>query len=156
MAFRLVSRTLGMAVACMGLVACYPEQLDIGDAKTAAELAPSLNALREGVPEYHRRLVDGTFDALSLVEQWDFVVEIHELSTKQREAERADFRAEQKQWAAEFLDSVEAMSPEFAEESLAWRREMLLRELKLESDSLRMENWTSGFTRPPSPKSAPQ
>ncbi len=154
--FRLVSRTFGMAAVCVALGACYPEQLDIGDAKTAAELAPSLDALREVAPEYHRRLVDGTFDSLSLVEQWDFVAELHELSTKQSEAERADFRAEQVQWTAEFLDSTEAMLPEFEEESLAMLRERLLRELKLESDSLRMENWASGFARPPSVKDAPR
>ena len=140
MALRLVSRALGMTVACIGLVACYTDPGDIGDAKTAAELAPSLNALREGVPEYHRRLADGTFDALSLVEQWDFVVEIHELSTKQREAERAEFRVVQRQFAAEFLDSVGTMSPEFAEESLASRREMMLNDLKRVSDFLRMED----------------
>ena len=154
--FRLVSRTFGMAAVCVALGACYPEQLDIGDAKTAAELAPSMNALRQGASEYHRRLADGTFDSLSLVEQWDFVGEIHELSTRQHEAARADFRAEQRQWAAEFLDSVETMSPGFAEESLARRREMLLRELKLKSDSIRIENWASGFSRPPSVKDPPR
>ena len=153
MAFRLVSRTLGTTVACIGLVACYPEQLDIGDAKTAAELAPSLNALRERAPEYHRRLADGTFDSLSLVEQWDFTVEINELSTKQLEAVLAAIRAREAQRTAE---SIEAMPPEDAEESLAFRREMLLRELKSESDSLRIENWASGFARRPSRADAPQ
>lgn len=144
-----------MAVVCIVLVACYPEQLDIGNAKTAAELAPSLDALREMAPEYHRRLADGTFDSLSLVEQWDFVVELREISTRQHAAERADFRAQQRQWTAEFLDSVEAR-PELGGDSLASRREMLLRELKLESDSLHIVDWASGFARPPSLKDAPR
>ena len=155
MAVRFVSRTVGMAVLCIALVACYPEQLDIGDAETGAELAPSLDALREMAPEYHRRLADGTFDSLSLVEQWDFVVEVRGLPTRGREAERADFRAEQRQWTAEFLDSIEAMPPASAEEFLTSRREMLLRELKVKSDFLRMENWASGFARPPFQKDAP-
>lgn len=156
MAFPSVSRTLGMAVVCITLVACYPEELEIGDAETAAELAPSLNALREAAPEYHRRLADGTFDSLSLVEQWDFVVEVRGLSTKRSQAERAEFRAEERQWTAEFVDSIEAMPPEYAEESLALWRERLLRQLKKESDLLRVDNWTEEFARPPSVKDAPR
>jgi len=156
MVIRPVSRTLGMAAACIALGACFPEQFDIGDAKTGAELAPSLSALREMAPEYHRRVADGTFDSLSLVQQWDFVVEVRELSTGQLEAERAGFRAKERQRTAEFLVSIEAMPPEFAAESLAFERERLLRELKLQSDSLRMENWVSDFARPPSVKDTPR
>lgn len=154
--FQAVSRTFGVGTLCLALVACYAEQLDIGDAETAAELAPSLDALREVAPEYHRRLEDGTFDSLSLLEQWDFVAEIRELEDAQRKAERASFQAEQRQRTLEFLDSIEAMPSEYADESLAFQREMLLRELKLESDSLRMEKWVSGFARPPTVKDAPR
>ena len=154
--FQAVARTLVMGTLCLALVACYPQHLDIGDAETAAELAPSLDALREMAPEYHRRLEDGTFDSLSLLEQWDFVAEIRELEDAQRKAGRGSFQAEQRQRTLEFLDSIEAMPSEYAEESLAFRREMLLRELKLESDSLRMENWVSGFARIPTVKDAPR
>ena len=156
MPFRSVSRTFGSCAICLALVACYPLQLDIGDAKTAAELAPSLDALREVAPEHHLRLADGTFDSLSLLEQWDFVAEIRELQDEQWEAERAGFQTERRQRTLEFLDSIEAMPPDSAEESLAIRREILLLELKLESDSLRMENWASELARPPSVKDAPR
>lgn len=154
--FRSVSRTLAVSVASIALVACYPEQLDIGDAETGADLAPSLDALRAIAPEYHRRLADGTFDSLSLVEQWDFVVEVRGLPTKHSEARRAETRSRERQWTVEFLDSIEAMPPESAQESLALRREMLLRELKIQSDSLRMENWAVGFARSPSDEDAPR
>ena len=154
--FQSVSRTFGTGALCLALVACYPQQLDIGDAETAAELAPSLDALREMAPEYHRRLEDGTFDSLSLLEQWDFVAEIRELEDEQWKTERAGFQTEQRQRTLEFLDSIEAMPSEYAEESLAFWRERLLIELKLESDSLRMENWASGFARPPTVKEAPR
>lgn len=154
--FQAVSRTFGMGTLCLTLVACYPQQLDVGNAETAAELAPSLDALREMAPEYHRRLEDGTFDSLSLLEQWDFVAEIRELEDARWKAERGSFQAEQRQRTLEFLDSIEAMPSEYAEESLAFRRKILLRELKLESDSLRMENWASGFARIPTVKDAPR
>ena len=136
-----VARTFGIGAICVALTACYfPDRPDIGDAKIAAELAPSLDALREAVPEHHRRLADGTFDSLWLLEQWDFVAEIREIVRKQRKAELAESRAAWRQSRVESLDSTKTLSPESAEQLLAFEREMLLRHLKIESDQVAMED----------------
>ena len=153
---RFVSRTFGLAAVSLALVACYPKQFDIGDATTAVELAPSLEALREAAPEHHRRLVDGTFDSLSLLEQWDFVAELRELAMERHEVARAEYRADRKRLYAEILDWVDTMPPEEAEEMLGGGREHMLQKLKSESDVLRVENWIPGFARQVFPEDALQ
>ena len=131
---RFIVRIFGIGAICFSLTACYfPDRPDIGDAKTAAELAPSLEALREAAPEHHRRLADGTFDSMSLLEQWDFVAEVRAIVRKQTEAAS-------RQSAVESLDSTKTLSPESAEQLLAFEREMLLRHLKIESDQVAMED----------------
>ena len=149
--FQAVVRTIGTAAICHALTACnFPGRPDIGDARTAAELAPMLEALREATPEHHRRLADGTFDTLSLLEQWDFVVEVREIVRAQRKAEVAESRAARRQFTIEYLDMVEDLPPE--ERSLTAGREALLRFLKTESDQLAMEDWTGWIERQIAPE----
>lgn len=121
-----------MAAICHVLTAChFPDLPDIGAAKTAAELAPSLGAIREATPENDRRLADGTFDSLSLLEQWDFVAEVQDIAQEQRETRSARFDAAWRQSIVEFWDSVETLPPELAERHLASRREELLLSLNV-------------------------
>ena len=110
---------------------------DVGGAETGAELASSVEPLRGAVPEHYRRLVDGTFDSLSLMEQLGFVKEVQDILQEQRETRSARFNAAWRQSIVEFLASVEALPPELAERHLASRREELLMSLKLEDDALR-------------------
>ena len=111
-----------------------------------------LEALREATPEHHRRLADGTFDTLSLLEQWDFVAEVREIVRAQRKAELAESRAARRQSTVEFLDWIEDFPPESEERSLTVRRETLLRFLKMESDQLAMEDWTGWIERQIAPE----
>ena len=131
-----VARTTGIGVICIALTACYFPDMGLGGAKTAAQLAPSLHALREVAPEHHRRLANGTFESMSLQEQLNFVAEVREIVRKQRDAEREDSRVARRQSTVEFLDHIESLPPESAERSLVFRREGLLRDLKMESDQL--------------------
>lgn len=131
--FQAVVRTIGAAAICHALTACYsPDLPDIGDAKTAAELAPSLEAIREATPEYHHRLADGTFDSLSLLEQWDFVAEVREVVRERREVERAEAYAA----LPELLDQMEDAPPEWFEQFLASGQATMLILLEIESDLL--------------------
>ena len=135
--FRAVVRTLWLLAIYVGLTACHPE---LGGAKTAAELAPSLDALREVAPEHHRRLTDGTFDTLSIMEQLDFVAEVRTIGREHRRIERAKSRAARRRAAVEFLDSIKSLTPESAEEILQANRMKLLQDLKFESDIVAMED----------------
>ena len=131
--FRAVVPTLGVAAICHALTACYsPDLPDIGDAKTAAELAPSLEAIRESIPEHHRRLADGTFDSLSLLEQWDFAAEVRDAVRERREVERAEVYAA----LPELLDQMEDAPPEWFEQVLASGQATMLILLEMESDLL--------------------
>ena len=62
-------RTLVFGSICLAVAACGFGS--IGDAKTGAELAPSLEPLRDVAPEHYRRLADGTFDTLSLMPKFE-------------------------------------------------------------------------------------
>lgn len=135
--FQAVVRTLGVAAICHVSTAChFPDLPNIGDAKTAAELAPSLETIREATPEHHRRLADGTFDSLSVLEQWDFVAEVRDAVGERREVERAEAYAAGRLALQELLDQIEDPPPEGFEEVLAFHRWVLLLLLKMESDLL--------------------
>lgn len=137
--FRAIVPTLGVAAICHVLTACYsPDLPDIGGANTAAELAPSLEAIREATPEHHRRLADGTFDSLSLLEQWDFVAEVREVVHDRREVEREESYAAGRLALRELLDQIEDPPPEWFEEYLASGQAMALLLLEMESDVLAM------------------
>ena len=138
-----IAATLGIGAICVTLTAC--DLADIGDAQTAAELAPSLEALREAVPEHHRRLADGTFDSLSILEQWDFVAEVRNTLRKRRyleaglsepsdeakqpEGEEAESERASRESTAMLLEVTKAMS------GWPFDSRFLLQELKRE-DSL--------------------
>ena len=126
--------TFALVATCVVLAACGFGS--IGDAQNGAELAPSLEPLREVAPEHYRRLADGTFDSLSFLEQWDFVAEVQEIVREQRETNRGEREAAWRQVMVEFLDSIETLSPESAERRLAATREDLLLLLKSENDAL--------------------
>ncbi len=121
-------RTLVFGSICLVVAACGFGS--IGDAKTGAELAPSLEPLRDVAPEHYRRLADGTFDTLSLIEQRNFVDGIEELVWKRREASRAASDAAIRQSIIEFQDSIETLEPGVAEQQMAVWRERLLMSLK--------------------------
>ena len=128
-------RAFAFGAICLAVAACGLGS--IGDAKTGAELAPSLEPLRDLAPEHYRRLADGTFDSLSLMEQRNFVDEIEELVWQRREARRAEFAAAVRQSIVEFQESVQTLEPDVAAERLATWREMLLMSLKSADDGLR-------------------
>ena len=121
-------RTFAFAVVSLAVTACGFGS--IGDAKTGAELAPSLGPLRDLAPDHYRRLADGTFDALSLMEQRDFVDEIEDLVYQRREAISAESDAWIRQSIIEFQDSIETLEPDVAKQRLAYWRERLLVSLK--------------------------
>ncbi len=129
------ARAFAFGAICLAVTACGMGS--IGDAKTGAELAPSLEPLRDLAPEHYRRLADGTFDALSFMEQRDFVDEIEELVWQRREARRAESGAAVRQSIIEFQDSIETLEPDVAEQRLAARREMILVWLKSADIALR-------------------
>lgn len=137
MTFQALARTFALLGIWAGLTACYPE---LGGAKTGAELAPSLDVLREVAPDHHRRLADGTFDTLSIPEQLDFVAEVQAIGREHRRVEREKSRAARRRLAVEFLDSIETLTPESAEEVLQVNRIWLLEDLKFESDAVAMED----------------
>ena len=128
-------RTFAFVAICLAVTACGLGS--IGDAKTGAELAPSLEPLRDLAPEHYGRRADGTFDALSFMEQRDFVDEIEELVWQQREARRAESDAAIRQSIIEFQDSIETLEPDVAEQRLAAWREMILVSLKSADGALR-------------------
>lgn len=118
-------RKFAFGVICLTVAAC--DFGSIGDAKTGAELAPSLEPLRDLAPEHYRRLADGTFDSLSLMEQRTFVDEIEELVRQRREARRAESAAAVRQSIIEFQESIETLQPDVAERYLAaWRKNLLI------------------------------
>ncbi len=148
-----ITAILGIGSICVMLTGCDLE--DIGDARTARELAPSLEALREAVPEHHRRLADGTFDSLSILEQWDFVAEVEQTlrmrrylarrfleaglsdpvdETEQQENELEESERAAQESFAKLLESASDMTLEHAELSPSNSR-FVLRHLKLQ-DSL--------------------
>jgi len=128
-------RTLALGAICLVVAACGFGS--IGDAKTGAELAPSLEPLRELAPEHYRRLADGTFDSLSLVEQRRFVDAIEELAWQRREAQRAESAAAVRLSIIEFQESIETLEPDVAARHLAVWRKNLLMSLKSVDGSLR-------------------
>lgn len=128
-------RTVAFVAICLAVTACGYGS--IGDAKTGAELAPSLEPLRELAPEHYYRLADGTFDALSLMEQRDFVDEVEELVWQRREAWSAESSAAVRQSIIEFQDSIATLQPDVAEQQLAAWREMLLVSLRSADTALR-------------------
>ena len=128
------ARSLAVGATCIVMTACGFGS--IGDAQTGAELAPSLEPLRDVAPEHHRRLVDGTYDSLSFLEQWDFVAEVQEIVREQRETNRGELEAAWRQSLVELLDSIETLPPESAERRLASSHEHLLLLLKGENDAL--------------------
>ncbi len=130
-----VVRIVVFGAICFALTACGFGS--IGDAKTGAELAPSVEPLRDVAPEHYRRLADGTFDSLSLVEQREFVLEVEELVWQRRVAESAWFYAAARQSIMEFQDSIETMPPDVAEQHLAVWRQRLLVMLKSADGALR-------------------
>ena len=118
-------RTFAFGVVCLTVTACGFG--GIGDAKTGAELAPSVELLRDLAPEHYRRLADGTFDSLSLMEQRNFVDEIEKLVRQRREARRAESAAAVRQSIIEFQESIETLQPDVAERGReAWRRNLLM------------------------------
>ena len=127
-------RTLVFGSICLALTACGFGS--IGDAKTGAELASSLEPLRDVAPDHYRRLADGTFDALSFMEQQDFVDEVDELVRQRDEARRAESYAAMRQSIIEFQDSIETLEPDVAEQQMAVWREVLLVELKSADSAL--------------------
>ena len=143
-----IAATLGIGAICVTLTAC--DLADIGDAQTAAELAPSLEALREAVPEHHRRLADGTFDSLSILEQWDFVADVNKIlrmrrylkrryleagpsgpadETIQQEVQPSESESASRESLVRLLESRKQMPPEYAEFS-PFHSRFVLRELK--------------------------
>ncbi len=128
-------RTFALGAICLAVAACGIGS--IGDARTGAELAPSLEPLRDLAPEHYGRLADGTFDALSFMEQRDFVDEIQDLVWQRREAGRAESDAAMRRAAIEFQDSIETLEPDVAEQRLAAWREMILVSLKSADGALR-------------------
>ena len=143
-----IAATLGIGAICVTLTAC--DLADIGDAQTAAELAPSLEALREGVSEHHRRLADGTFDSLSILEQWDFVADVNKIlrmrrylkrryleagpsgpadETIQQEVQPSESESASRESLVRLLESRKHMPPEYAEFS-PFHSRFVLRELK--------------------------
>lgn len=128
-------RTFVVGAICLVVAACGFGS--IGDAKTGAELAPSLEPLRELAPEHYRRLADGTFDSLSLVEQRRFVDEIEELAWQRRAAQRAESAAAVRLSIIEFQESIETLQPDVAARHLAVWRKNLLMSLKSVDGSLR-------------------
>ena len=162
---RIVAPRLGMGVVCALLSACALP--DIGDAKTAAELAASLEALPGVAPDHHRRLADGTFDSLSLPEQWDFVDEVEDLVRKrsysnsdsasysagevpewladhnrQIEAEIAESKAALRETMVMHMERLETLPPSSRERILASRREFVLIRLKMQDDFAAMHEAT--------------
>ena len=127
-------RTLVYGSICLALTACGFGS--IGDAKTGTELAPLLEPLRDVAPDHHRRLADGTFDALSFMEQQDFVDEVDELVRQRDEARRAESYAAMRQSIIEFQDSIETLEPGVLEQQMAVWREVLLVELKSADSTL--------------------
>ena len=137
MTFQALARTFALLGICAVLTACDSE---LGGAKTGAELAPSLDILREVAPDHHRRLADGTFDTLSIPEQLDFVAEVQAIGREHRRVEREKSRAVRRRLAVEFLDSIKTFTPESAEEVLQANRIWLLEDLKFESDAVAIED----------------
>ena len=120
-----VVRIVVFGAICFALAACGFGS--IGDAKTGAELAPSVEPLRDVAPEHYRRLADGTFDSLSLVEQREFVLEVEELVWQRRVAESARSFAAARQSIIEIQDSIDTMPPDVAERHRAtWRQRHLM------------------------------
>lgn len=129
------ARTFATGATCVALTAW--DFADIDGAETGAKLAPSMEPLDQVMPEHYRRLVDGTFDSLSLVEQLGFVKEVQDIAQEKRETRRMRFNAAWRQSIVEFMDSVETLPPALAARQLASRREELLMSLKLENDVFR-------------------
>lgn len=127
-------RTLAFGAICLAVTACGFGS--IGDAKTGAELAPSLEPLRDLSPEHYRRLADGRFDALSFVEQRNFVDEVEELVWQRRDAWQAESDAAIRQSIVGFQDSIETLEPDVAEQQMADWREMFLVALKTADSTL--------------------
>ena len=136
-------RTVAVGAICVMLAACNLGE--IGDARTGAELAPSLDPLSEVVPDHYRRLADGTFDSLPFLEQWDFVGEVNEIARKRYEARQAAVDAEWRQATVESLGEMESMPPFVAELLTASEREDLLWSLWEENDSLSYPDWPTWY-----------
>ena len=131
-------RTVAVGTMCVALAAC--DYGEIGDARTGAELAPSLDSLQEVAPDHYRRLADGTFDSMPFLEQWDFVGEVIELGRQRYEANQAEIEAAWRQSTVESMDETES-TPLVGEMLVRSERDHLLWLLWEENDTLNNPDW---------------
>lgn len=131
-------RAVAAGAMCVALAAC--DYGEIGDARTGAELAPSVGSLREVAPDHYRRLADGTFDSLHFLEQWDFVGQVIEIGRQRYEGNQAEIQAAWRKATVESLDETES-TPIVGEMLVRSERDHLLWLLWEENDTLHNPDW---------------